>query len=280
MKTMTTREFFHTPRLAKVLRPGESITVTDNGTASFTITKAGQRPSRTRADLEEEAREICPEDGPKANFTAMLKEAKRKTPMMIYPDTSFLVALKIRRDTFHAVALDFYEPHQDEVWLWSPWHRVELLNAVRQLTRHPEARRRLRLAEAKALIHRLETEVRLGYFTHLEVDWRDVLRTANEISIACAFELPCPAADLLHVACAKELVADVFLSFDDEQLALAKASGLKILQPPTRNRSAGLRRARRTADSLTSSAVRPSLSPIPLAFGRTAPSHSGRFPGR
>jgi hypothetical protein len=31
----------------------------------------------------------------------------------------------------------------------------------------------------------------------------------------------------------KELVAEVFVSFDDEQLALASASGLKILRPPT-----------------------------------------------
>ena len=50
------------------------------------------------------------------------------------------------------------------------------------------------------MIRRFETDVRLGYFTHLEADWRDVLRTANEGSIACGFEQPCPAADLLHVA--------------------------------------------------------------------------------
>jgi predicted nucleic acid-binding protein len=81
---------------------------------------------------------------------------------MIYPDTSFMVALRIRRDTFHEAALDFYEPRQSEVWLWSPWHRVEVFNAVRQLTRHPEAKRRLRPAEGKAAIHRLETDVRLG----------------------------------------------------------------------------------------------------------------------
>jgi len=153
---------------------------------------------------------------------------------MIYADTSFLVALRIRRDTFHEAALAFYETWQGEVWFWSPWHRVEVFNAVRQLTRHPEARRRLRLAEAKAAIHRLEIDVRLGYFTHLEADWRDVLRTANEISIAAAFNLPCPTADLLHVAYAKELAAEVFVSFDDDQLALATSSGLKGRRPANR----------------------------------------------
>jgi len=78
MKTMTTREFFHTPGLVKVLRPGDSITVTDKGRASFTVTKPGPRPPRTRADLEREAREICPEPEPRVEFTAVLREGKRR----------------------------------------------------------------------------------------------------------------------------------------------------------------------------------------------------------
>ena len=150
---------------------------------------------------------------------------------MIYADSSFLIAVRVRRDTFHTVAVDFYEPAQDEVWLWSPWHRVEVFNSIRQLVRHPDAARRLSLAEAKALIHRVENDVRLGYFTHMEADWRDVLRTANEISIAHAVNLTCRAPDLLHVAYAKELAAETFVSFDEDQLALADATGLKTLKP-------------------------------------------------
>lgn len=80
---------------------------------------------------------------------------------MIYADTSFLVATRIRRDTFHEAAMDFYARRQDEVWLWSPWQRVESFNSIRQLVRHPDPKRRLLLPEAKALIHRLETDVRL-----------------------------------------------------------------------------------------------------------------------
>ena len=150
---------------------------------------------------------------------------------MIYADTSFLVAARVRRDNFHRAALDYYDEQQDQVWLWSPWHRIEVYNSIRQLVRHPDADRRLSLAEAKALIHRLETDVRLGYFTHLEADWRDVLRTANESSIAHGFELACRAPDLLHVAYANELAAEVFVSFDDDQLTLAAASGLKSVRP-------------------------------------------------
>src|SRR5688572_19501018 len=150
---------------------------------------------------------------------------------MIYADSSFLVALKVRRDTFHEEAMSFYQRRQEETWLWSPWQRVEVFNTIRQLTRHPDATRRLFPAEARALIHRLETDVRVGYFTHMEADWRDVLRTANEISLAQGFQMPCFAADLLHVAYAQELAAQSFVSFDNEQLALAEATGLKSVNP-------------------------------------------------
>jgi|SRR3954466_61422 predicted nucleic acid-binding protein len=150
---------------------------------------------------------------------------------MIYADSSFLVALKIRHDTFHKEAQGYYESRQEEIWLWSPWQRVEVFNTIRQLTRHPEAKRRLLAGEARALIHSIETDVRFGYFTHMESDWRDVLRNANETSIAHAFEIPCLAPDLLHVAYAKELAAEWLVSFDDDQLKLAKAAGLKTAKP-------------------------------------------------
>jgi predicted nucleic acid-binding protein len=141
------------------------------------------------------------------------------------------MAFRVRRDTFHEAALSYYEAEQERTWLWSPWHRVEVFNSIRQLVQHPDPQRRLHLAEAKALIHRIETDVRLGYFTHLEADWRDVLRTANEISIEHGFESPGRAADLLHVAYANELAAETFLTFDQAQLELAKASGLTVMRP-------------------------------------------------
>jgi predicted nucleic acid-binding protein len=150
---------------------------------------------------------------------------------MIYADSSFLVALKVRRDTFHEKAMSFYERRQEDTWLWSPWQRVEVFNTIRQLTRHPEAKRRLSLSEARALIHSLETDVRVGYFTHMEADWRDVLRTANETSVAHAFDAPCLAPDLLHVAYAKELAAEWMVSFDEDQLKLARSAGLKTARP-------------------------------------------------
>jgi len=151
--------------------------------------------------------------------------------MNLYADSSFIVASRVRHDTFHEPALRFYRDHEADLWFWSPWHRVEVLNTIRQLTRNLDRKRSISQAEARALIYRIEADVRLGYFFHLEADWRDVLRTASEISAENAFARACPGTDLLHVAYAKEFASDLFVSFDDEQILLAEAAGLKAVNP-------------------------------------------------
>jgi antitoxin (DNA-binding transcriptional repressor) of toxin-antitoxin stability system len=78
MKTLTTREFFHSPGLIKSLRPGQSVVVTDQGKPSLIVTKAGRRPRRSLAELKRRAMEISPITEPKVNFTEMLRELKTK----------------------------------------------------------------------------------------------------------------------------------------------------------------------------------------------------------
>ena len=51
--------------------------VTDNGVPSFVVTKAGRRPCRSLADLEDEAREICPQPRRhKVNYTEAIRDLK------------------------------------------------------------------------------------------------------------------------------------------------------------------------------------------------------------
>ena len=77
MKTVTAREFFHWPSTVKALHPGQSLAVTDNGRPSFVVTKAGKRPRPTLADLEREAREICPHARKhRVNFTEAIRDLK------------------------------------------------------------------------------------------------------------------------------------------------------------------------------------------------------------
>ena len=77
MKTVTAREFFHWPSTVKALHAGQSLAVTDNGLPSFVVTKAGRRPRRSLANLEDEAREICPHSRKhKVNFTEAIRDLK------------------------------------------------------------------------------------------------------------------------------------------------------------------------------------------------------------
>jgi antitoxin (DNA-binding transcriptional repressor) of toxin-antitoxin stability system len=78
VKTITTREFFHTPALVRTLRPGQALIVTDKGAPSFTVTKAGARRLKSRQDLEREALEICPEAKQKVNFAEAIRDLKRR----------------------------------------------------------------------------------------------------------------------------------------------------------------------------------------------------------
>jgi predicted nucleic acid-binding protein len=150
---------------------------------------------------------------------------------MIYADTTFLVACNVRSEPLYEISRDFYAAHQDVVWLWSPWHRVEVFNSIRQLSRDSERKYRILPDEARAIIRNIEQDVRCDYLQHMEADWRDVLRAANDISISHSFDLPCRAADLLHVAYAVELSAETFVGFDTDQLNLAAAAGLKAVRP-------------------------------------------------
>jgi hypothetical protein len=76
MKTLTTGELLHSPGLLKGLKPGETITVSDKGLPSFTVTKTGKRPRKTMADIEREARLVSPRATPKANFTEGIRTLK------------------------------------------------------------------------------------------------------------------------------------------------------------------------------------------------------------
>jgi predicted nucleic acid-binding protein len=147
----------------------------------------------------------------------------------IYPDTSFFVALRFANDTHHSAATRYVEKKEDDVILWSPWHRIEVANTFRQLSLGTSPV--IVEADGRRIINRLERDVRLGYFLHMEADWRDVLRAAYELSAEHASRLTARAADLLHVAYAKELGADLFVTFDSDQLAFAEAAGLDVQFP-------------------------------------------------
>ncbi|CAN5581894.1 hypothetical protein BH18VER1_BH18VER1_13750 [soil metagenome] len=144
--------------------------------------------------------------------------------MNLYADTSWWVSYKCRGDIHHARATALFDQFPDARVLWTPWHRVEVFNTLRQA----EFGGLLGRGEAQAVIRLLEQEVRIGYWPHVEFDWTDAVRTAGELSIEHSLRRRVRGMDLFHVAIALESAADFFLSFDDAQNALAKAAGLPL----------------------------------------------------
>jgi len=148
--------------------------------------------------------------------------------MKLYADTSWWFAYKCAADVHHGQAIALFDAIPMVEIFWTPWQRIEVYNTFRQA----ELGQLLAPGAARQMIRLLEQEIRLGYWSHVEFDWTDTVRTACEISAEHASRMPIRAMDLFHVAIAIEVAADALLSFDNDQIALAKAAGLAVLHPP------------------------------------------------
>ena len=145
--------------------------------------------------------------------------------MKLYADTSWWLGYKCRRDKHHPAALSFFDREPEAEVFWTPWQRVEVLNSFCQAERAGFLDR----GESRRLIRLLEQEVRIGYWSHIEFDWTEAVRTAGELRAEHSLTMVVRSMDLFHVAIAIEVGADALLSFDAEQIALAKAAGLAVL---------------------------------------------------
>lgn len=142
--------------------------------------------------------------------------------MRVYADTSWWLGYKSVRDSHHDAAITIFDRIPEAEILWTPWQRVEVLNAFRQAERAGLVPK----GESRGLIRSLEQEVRLGYWQHVEFDWTDAVRTACELGAEHSLKMIVRSMDLFHVAIALEVAADGFLTFDEDQRDLAIAAGL------------------------------------------------------
>jgi predicted nucleic acid-binding protein len=151
--------------------------------------------------------------------------------MKCYADTSWWLGYKCRGDTQHAAALSLFEREPEAEVLWTSWQRVEVFNGFCQA----ERARLLRRGESRQIIRLLEQEVRIGYWPHVEFDWTDAVRTAGELRAEHSLKMVVRPMDLFQVAIAIEVGADVLLSFDVDQIALAEAAGLTVFNLAARS---------------------------------------------
>lgn len=145
--------------------------------------------------------------------------------MKLYADTSWWLGYKCRGDRHHSAAISLFDRVPDVEIFWTPWQRVEVLNSFCQAERAGLLGR----GESRQVIRLLENEVRIGYWTHVEFDWTDAVRMAGELRAEHSLKLVVRSMDLFHVAIAIEVGADALLSFDAEQIALAQAAGLDVV---------------------------------------------------
>lgn len=108
---------------------------------------------------------------------------------------------------------------------FTPWHRLEVRNALRLAVFHklidsPQGKTQLKQIDVD-----LHDETLL---VHTPVDWVAVLREAEKLGVAYAETFGCRSGDLFHVATAVELGFDAFLTFDERQKKVAKAAGLSV----------------------------------------------------
>jgi predicted nucleic acid-binding protein len=117
---------------------------------------------------------------------------------------------------------------------FTPIHRLELTNAFERLV----GRRLLTGDECRRLYEQLQDDLDNGRLVTVAADLDAVFAQAVELSRAHAATCLARSLDLMHVAAAQVLGGKTFVSADDRQLAVARATGLKTLdiKRPTRRK--------------------------------------------
>lgn len=139
--------------------------------------------------------------------------------MSIYADTSFLVSLYIAdHHSSHAQGLI-----AAKLILWlTPLHRAEWAHAVEQHV----FRGQLTTSERQNVYADFEDDRTAGLWLEVDLPERS-FEVCADLAQRHGARLGGPTLDSLHVACALELKAERFWTFDERQRKLAATAGLK-----------------------------------------------------
>jgi predicted nucleic acid-binding protein len=138
---------------------------------------------------------------------------------VIYLDTSAFIKLYIREE--HSEAVNRVVIGQDEplpVWFL---HLVEMRNALNLKLFRGE----LAQADVDGLAKLFQDRLHSGIYAAPRLDIGDLTSTAIQLSGHTRL-LGCRSLDILHVAAAKSIGAQRFVTFDERQRRLAETAGL------------------------------------------------------
>lgn len=149
---------------------------------------------------------------------------------MIYADSSFLFSFYAWDQNSEAAARVYQADARRPLFL-TPWQRYETRNAVR-LAVHRLKRAKLPVPYQTGNVFKdMQQDLDAGRLRYAEIDWRESLRLAEELSGEYTERIGVAAGDLWHVATAILLEADTFWTFDEEQRRTAVRCG-KFQQVP------------------------------------------------
>lgn len=138
---------------------------------------------------------------------------------MIYLDTSFIVSLYLN---------DGHSPEARERIVsapplcFTPLHGAEWAHAIGQQVFRGE----LSLSESQRMTARLEEHVAHGRWMPVPIP-EGAFELCGDLARRHGPKMAMGTLDTMHVACALELKAERFWTFDERQAKLAKATGLK-----------------------------------------------------
>jgi predicted nucleic acid-binding protein len=138
--------------------------------------------------------------------------------LIVYADSSFLVS-SYTADA-HSIEADIRRALSPTL-LITPFVRAEVCTALHQQV----FQKRISLAQANRAWQDFEQDVNNGTLTRIDFPVAALNRTVD-LAKRFAPTLGVRTLDSLHVACALELKAQRFWTFDDRQVRLAEAAGL------------------------------------------------------
>jgi len=136
-----------------------------------------------------------------------------------YVDASFIVSLYVTDS--HSVDSRQRVQTLSTLW-WTPLHSAEWAHAIAQQV----FRGTLSPSEAQEMYRQLEDDRTDGPWLEVALPDR-ALDLCADLARRYGPKLGVRTLDSLHVACALELKAESFWTFDERQAKLAKAEGLK-----------------------------------------------------
>lgn len=143
--------------------------------------------------------------------------------MKAYLDTSALAKLYVpEKDSEHVV--QWIEASKQSV-IFSSFQELELKNAI-ALKKY---RKEMDPSGISDVIKAIEKDKRNGLLVTMPFGWPEIFDLSIDLAIKHSSTLGTRSLDVFHVAIASYCRCTHFLSFDDRQMLLAKAAGMKIV---------------------------------------------------